>query len=375
MNRWGAFRAASLALLFFACHDATDPHGARTPTPSFAASVETADDDPQFANRDVRFLFVVVGCNRVDKADTGRTSPSTANIEQLNRTFSEVAALRPLPRFLFLAGDLIYGYTTDTAYLERQLRAWRQLYETSPLAASGVTLVTIPGNHEVQDPNKIAYAAAERTWKRVMAPYLFRAGNGPHAGGADGLATDQDSLTYSFDWQRTHFVMLNTDPVGRDWSVPVHWIEADLARARERHAEHIFAIGHKPAIAYPPRLYNPPVSVEDGLGFRYPALRDEFWSSLTTNGAEAMLAAHNHVYWRTQGPGGTTWQIIAGNGGSKLENIQDPTRFYGFTLITVHKDGRVTLTSYGRDVPAAGYLASSAAYPTTIRDQGDITQP
>ena len=34
----------------------------------------------------------------------------------------------------------------------------------------------------------------------------------------------------------------------------------------------------------------------------------------------------------------------------------------------------MTVTEYGRDVPAPGYLTSSAAYPTTIRDQGDISQ-
>jgi len=52
---------------------------------------------------------------------------------------------------------------------------------------------------------------------------------------------------------------------------------------------------------------------------------------------------------------------------------QKSMNFFGFTVINVLKDGRVTLTSYGRDVPAEGYLAPSSASPTTVRDQADIT--
>ena len=302
-------------------------------------------------------------------------NPSTANLEQLNRTFSEVSELSPRPRFVFFAGDMVFGYTPDTVSMESQLRAWRALYDASPLARTGTILVPIPGNHEVQNDKKIAYAAAERTWLRVMwsdvAPF---GGNGPTAGGADGLATDQSYLTYSFNYRRTHFLLLDTDPVGRDWTVPTNWIASDLAHARQRHARHIFAIGHKPAWAYPG---NP----TDGLGHgvttavNYDALRDDFWSSLEQNHAEAMLAAHDHLYYRTQPHPAGTWQIIAGNGGSVLEADAATynSKFYGYTVVSVHRDGSVTATEYGRDVPAAGYLTSGAAYPTTVRDAFDLT--
>jgi len=173
----------------------------------------------------------------------------------------------------------------------------------------------------------------------------------------------------SFDYQGTHFTLLDTDPVGKDWSIPVKWVEQDLDQAQAERDQHIFAIGHKPAYAYPTDLYAPPLSTEDGLGKFYPAERDEFWDSLNAHHAEAMLAAHDHLYYRAQ-PNGQTWQIIAGNGGSKLESVvnQQDINYYGFTIVNVLKDGHVTLDSYGRDVPAEGYLASSEAYPTTIRD-------
>ncbi|WP_055074642.1 metallophosphoesterase [Pseudanabaena sp. 'Roaring Creek'] len=338
--------------------------------PSFSKNEELV-----FSDNDIDFSFVVVGCNRADKADVDKTAPSTANIEQLKRTFKEVSELSPPPKFLFFAGDLVFGYTSDTAQLESQLKGWRDLYENSPLASSKTTLIPITGNHETQNEKKKSYKEAEKTWIEVMEPYLKYAGNGPHAGGKDNLKTDQSKLTYSFDYKGTHFVILNTDPVGRDYSVPKAWVAKDLQTARSRFAKHIFAIGHKPAYALAPNLYVPPLEKEDGLGRLYPDDRDEFWASLVKNKAEAMLAAHNHIYSRLKGPNGNTWQIIAGNGGSVLEKVVDQSKnnSYGFTLVSVLKNNHVTVTSYGRDVPKEGYLAPSEKYPTTIRDRGDIS--
>lgn len=342
---------------------------------AFSQKAAHATDEAIFSSEDVQFSFAVVGCNRADKSDLETTAPSTANVEQLNRTFKEIAELSPPPKFLFFAGDLVYGYTSDTNILENQLKSWRQLYENSPLASKPTQLIPVPGNHEVQDEKKVAYEAAEKIWLKVMAPYLKYGGNGPGSGGEDQLKTDQSSLTYSFDYQDTHFVLLNTDPVGKDWTVPVNWVTKDLAAARQHQVKHIFAIGHKPAHAYPVNLYDPAENVEDGLGKLYPEMRDKFWAALVSNHSEAMLAAHNHVYYRAKGPNGNTWQIIAGNGGSKLEKVVDQKsmNFFGFTVVNVLKNGRVNVTSYGRDLPANGYLAPSSESPTTVRDRGDIT--
>ncbi len=379
MPRSWILAAASL-LVLAACQSASAPTDAAAPASARTAAAERDDDEAdggRFSTDRIRFSFVVVGCNREDKADTNSAvNPSTANLEQLRRTYAEVAALPVRPKFFFFAGDLVFGYTPDTASLESQLRAWRAEYDRSPLAGSGTVLIPVPGNHEVQNAKKIAYAAAERTWLRVMGPDLAPyAGNGPAAGGADGLATDQGSLTYSFDYKNTHFLLLDTDPVGRDWTVPVKWIASDLDRAAKRQAKHIIAIGHKPAFAAPQ-------VATDGLGHgvtatvNYDALRDEFWGALEEHHAEAMISAHNHVYLRQQPHAGGTWQVISGNGGSPLEDFAQAnpaTRFFGFTVVTVWKDGRVTATEYGRDVPAEGYLAPSGAYPTTVRDEVDLT--
>ena len=394
MPRLGSL-AFPLLLVALGCTDAAAPNDRLRPIPgagvaaSDASDVDDADEpdaaadpDHRFSDNDVRFSFVVVGCNRLDKADTNfLANPSTANKEELNRMYREVAQLRPLPRFVFFTGDMVFGYSlaaADTAKLATELASWIALYQASPIAGTGIELVPIPGNHEVQTSKKVAFAAAERTWLRVMGAYTPRAGNGPAAGGADNLATDQSHLTYSFDYGRTHFVLLDTDPVGKDGSTPLNWIAEDLASARANHVKHIFVLSHKPAYAYPVSLYNPPLASEDGLGGTYPLERDALWGSLVDARAEAMLSAHNHLYYRTRGPsGGATWQVVAGNGGSPIEPLidRDPQMWFGYSVVTVHKNNRVTLTSYAHRVPTEGYFKPSDAYPTTVRDDADITWP
>jgi hypothetical protein len=99
---------------------------------------------------------------------------------------------------------------------------------------------------------------------------------------------------------------------------------------------------------------------------------------MNANHAEAMFSAHNHVYFRSQPTGAGAWQVIAGNGGSKLEATIDPSiptsgSYYGFTVVSVLNNGHVIVKSYGRDIPTAGYTQSAAGSPTTVRDSVDIT--
>lgn len=318
------------------------------------------------------YSFVVIGCNRIDYTDTTGADPSTANVAQLERTFAEVARLDPKPAYLFFTGDLVLGLTTDTTVLERQLTAWRRLYEASPLASSGIKLVAMPGNHEAlyytptaEVPNR----AFESVWLRVMAPYIVGS-NGPGPGGPDHLATDQSRLTYSFDFRDSHFVIANTDTYDSASTLPLNWIGGDIAAARARASvKHIFLLGHKPA-------YPSPLDDEHDCLDRYPALRNQLWSMLEGSACEAMLTAHNHCYYTTRPTAGKTWQIVAGNGGSSfIKHLPTEQKFFGYSIVTVTKGGRVYLRSMGRDEPAGGYMAPCPAsqYPTTQRDSVDLT--
>ncbi len=305
----------------------------------------------------------MIGCNRVDKHDVNESNPSTANLEQLKKTFEDISLMKPLPHYLFFAGDLVMGYT-DTIQLAKELTAWKIIFEQSTLSTTKIKLVTIPGNHEMMGgKNKPSTEPAERTWIRVMQKYIAGK-NGPKINEADELQTNQQKLTYSFDYLNTHFIILNTDPVGKEWRVPYKWIKKDLM-ALPKNTKHIFAIGHKAAFPY---------QNEDGLN-NFISDRDSFWNILEQSNCEAMLAAHNHVYFRHQPHTNKTWQIIAGNGGSLLtEKITDEKeKFFGFTVVNIFKNDKVIVKSYGRNLPNEGYLASTKNTPTTLRDSADIS--
>lgn len=382
-------------------HDASSGNDAapdaQTPDSSTDASSDSAHADASSADADagrsVVLSFAVVGCNRIDPADyaaidaSASVPPSTANVEQLRRTFDEVAALTPKPKYFFLAGDVIMGYVNNqgdagVATLDSQLTAWLALYNASALKTSGIAMIPIPGNHEVQSKigsAKTAFAGAESVWLSKMAAFIPSGFHrGPNAGapllpdaGADAgaLQTDQGQLTYSFDDGASHFVVVDTDPVGYDWNVPAGWIASDVAAAKTAGAKHVFAIGHKPAYPYT-------LVATDGLvqGFT----RDAFWSALEGAHAEAMIAAHNHVWWWTQPNAGKTFQVVAGNGGSKLEAAvlnadgglpANTGKYYGFTVVNVWSDDTVTIDSHGRDLPATNYFdpAPVGTNPTTVR--------
>lgn len=203
-----------------------------------------------------------------------------------------------------------------------------------------------------------------------MGPYIV-GDNGPKADSTSGdsLKTDQSRLTYSFDHNGDHFLLIDTDPVGRDWRVPYHWIRADVDSARNRGTRHLFAIGHKPA-------YPGPAAPTDGLAL-YPANRDSFWSVLETGRCEAMIASHVHSWQKSQPHAGKTWQIVAGNGGSQWDSIwveyQKPAAPYqGWTLVKV-KGASVKVESWGHDVSNADYWQAVPGNPTALKDSADIT--
>ncbi len=341
-------------------------------TPAFAAVIlsaflpacsQKATDDP------VQYSFVVLGDCRVDKADTNCvTNPAGVNWVQLDRSMEDIAKLDPKPSCVFFNGDEIFGYEHDTTKLLKAFSIWRDSVEASPVVKARIKFVAIPGNHETEVDSvgggKTPSSDAERVWLEAMAP-LLNGSDGPHAGGPDSLATDQSRLTYSFDLNDSHFVLMNTDPVGQDAHVPAHWIADDLAKARKNGAKHLFAIGHKPAFAFDGSM--------SGLAG---GNRSDFWNAMEANHAEAMIGSHVHVFERFQPHHSGTWMVISGNGGSPLEKGLSPNKqYYGYCVISILKSGKVIVKSYGRDLPPEGYAAADPAekYPTTMRDSLDIT--
>lgn len=319
------------------------------------------------------YSFVVLGCNRVNPADSVN-NPSTANTYQLNRVFTEVSQMNPLPKYLFFAGDLVLGYENDTVKLASQLTNWLNLYYASPLYGTPVQLVALEGNHETQDKaaGKKSFPAAERTFVRVMKNYIL-GNNGPTitgpVPGTDSLTTDQSQLTYSFNYKKDHFVLVNTDPVGRDAITSYKWIANDIQTARLNGARHVFAIGHKPA--YSGRF----VAGPDALDVN-PAQRDSLWNILKQYQADAFFSAHIHSSDTIQPNTGKTWQVIAGNGGSMVEPsfATAPNAYFGYVVVNVYTNNQVHVNNMGRDavMTDSTYLDAAPENPTTLRASYDI---
>jgi len=321
----------------------------------------TSPKKNQSANTDkILFSFATVGCNRVDKDDNSDDNPSTANIYHLQKTFDDILHQTPLPKYFFFTGDMVLGYTKDdTALLRKELQSWVDLYLHSDLPEKGVKMVPLLGNHEsLYSKKNPASPAAEKVWLSVMKPFIQN-NNGPIAG-VDGLISDQSSLSYSFNYENTHFLILNSDGCGRESSLPVQWVSRDLSISnKNKQIEHVFAFAHKPAY---------PAPNEDGLD-AHKSARDSFWTALENSNCEAMFAAHNHLFYKTQPNPKKTWQIVAGNGGSKLEESWKPEggQFFGFTLVEVYASGKVVIKSLGRNLSANGYTKPTDA-PTVVKD-------
>ncbi len=342
---------------------------------SFASAQSWNDDDAEPHNKQkIKYSFVFMGCNRVFKGDKTPENPSTANLAQLERSFTEIAELKPRPDFVVFTGDMVLGLTPDLNELRHELESWVDVYRNSELGNDRkIRLIALPGNHESlmgAKGSQTSNPGAEAVWLSVMQPFIA-GNNGPPAGGADNLQTDQSQFTYSFDFRDSHFVILNTDPYGAVATVPLNWLHQDLASAAgDPHLKHTFVLGHKQAFS--PADANSEQALDSN-----PDLRNQFWDELNNAGVGYYLVAHAHL-WDFSVPVSPvsmlqhTVQIIAGNGGSKedaLWELAGKPFYYGFTLVDVLKNGKVVVSSYGRDFDLSNYLAPSppSLFPTTIR--------
>ena len=328
--------------------------------------------------------FVYVGCNRLTKADWDPAqNPSSANLAQLTRTFSDITVLAQTPKHFFFAGDLVLGLDPDSTVLAGQLDAWGALYaaDASGIAAK-VPVTPLPGNHEMLLKQKVngtkielSNPGADAVWTGFLGGHALGkyAGNGPTAAGAnaDALADDQSKLTYSFDEAGIHYVLLNTDtwttvPDAATGStqlgwIAMKWLAADLAAAQASSAvEHIVVLGHKPIVS--------PV----GLTTSDEIINATFTAALellldTTPKVRGYFCAHFHEWDARKLPGNRgIYQIIAGNGGSEVETTF-VMPFFGFTEVRFHQSGKVGVIHHDRPVPAPYNLFP--ALPATASDE------
>ena len=325
-----------------------------------------AHEDARFNADPVVLSFSTVGDSRQDinpakkadptqkiftDADGNPVAPQQDAIwhqstKAISRIISEIEDQRS--DFLFFNGDMIMGYgdtgalpdtiskesivNSDLVREYKEYAFWRGM--VSGMMEKGTYVVPVPGNHEMQcsykvNPNCVGKAALvenEKSWRDNMGDlildnerltYMF--GHAPsyedlgNNGALDGLTSDQSKLSYSFDFNGSHFVVIDTDPAGNDAHAPVAWLTKDLADAKARGMKHMFVFGHKPAFTY----HFDPSDPTHLSGFdNNPANRDAFWDLIEQYKA-TYFCGHEHIYnmsQPTKDEGGKAWQVLVGSG-------------------------------------------------------------
>ena len=328
-----------------------------------------------FAESPVVFKFVTVGDSRAEPHERSNTAQDEIWLQSTavwSRMSHEIEQQKP--QALVFNGDMIYGYGADVAGLDKQYAFWRGM--VAGLMERGTYVLPVPGNHEMQDklPTVVggvirkATLMRENAWRTNMGDLIlnqplwgkltglpataWRVEHTP-AIGTDGITTNQQQLSYSFDAGAIHIAVVNTDPVGFDASVPLQWLKKDLSDAKSHGAKQFFVFGHKMAFTYHPTGKSS--SRPDGFDQRLD-VRDAFWDVIEQYGA-TYFCGHQHVYHASQptrANGGKAWQVIVGTAGSpfsikRAQSANPNDRTYAWAEVSVRQNGSVSMLVRGFD--------------------------
>jgi hypothetical protein len=345
------------------------PYVAKGVTKISAATAKQIKD--AFVDK-VLFTFSTVGDSRTDSTMTDLSTQDQkwlTNTKVLTRMIDEMGQQKS--KMIFYNGDMIMGYTpnSDVNILNREYAFWRGV--VAPAFEHGTYVFPVPGNHEVQDNYKdangktvkVATEANENTWRDNMGDIIvdqkrfaqilgeniagWDPNNYPQIG-TDHITTNQQQLNYSFDYEGSHFAIINTDPKGYDSHAPIDWLTKDLAAAKQRGMKHTFVFGHKMAYTY---YYDPANKTPGGLDVDK-ASADAFWKVIQDNNA-TYFSGHEHIFNVSQPNNGSAYQVIVGSGGSPFD-AKTPTgnptdREYAWVTVKVYQSGKVHIDAYGFD--------------------------
>jgi hypothetical protein len=229
-------------------------------------------------------------------------------------------------KFVCFMGDMIDGSKSDPQETKKELLHWKDVMSpvyNNPNMIWPYIWPTV-GNHEIQNP------ADENTFREVFKDVFS---NGPD---------DEKGLTYSFDYDNVHFVLIDSDRWSygdpkdssddrRDWHYIKHldWLENDLKAAREREVNHIFVLTHESIFPIGGHLHDGLSNL--GLKFTgeldstrtwYLNQRQKYIDLLVKYKVAAHICGHEHIYGRESVNG--VWQIVAGSCGAPLYTL-NPT--------------------------------------------------
>jgi hypothetical protein len=372
---------ALFAVIIFLCAGCS---GSGTDAVSSASSSSSSDE--------VVMRFTVMG-------DSGLGSPeflefpSSANIPQLTRNVTDIAALQPRPDICFMMGDLVMNFANDQGQTaSAELDGWQSLFLSIPGSGS-LNLVPYIGNHESciysatgsgQWPNSDIYTV----WQNWIEKngYNKYGGNGPTPSddSEDLLVKDERYFSYSFTVQSVRFIVVNTDTLASPinpsnnepyygW-IPIHWIEKELAKAEADPAvAHVFVLGHRPLVAPTWTAGEDEMPVIDSQQYPFATKLSDDMKACSK--VRAYMCGHIHCQDMTRlGDGTGVMQIITGSSGSPLDPQWSPSggTYFGFRLIKIYAGGGVGVVSYTRPTPPSPqlyYQDSPVSPPSAVPGQ------
>lgn len=211
------------------------------------------------------------------------------------------------------------------------------------------------GNHELPNAGHETYTGENLEWLQDYDYDVNGAGVPPDVVnlGPTGCPT----TTYSFDYENTHFVVLNEycDVEGdavTTGDIPDHlydWLVDDLANTSKTFS---FVFGHEPAYPQPDAGNGRIRHLGDSLD-QYPTNRDRFWNLLSAEGVTAYICGHTHNYSAVSIDG--LWQIDVGHSRGQGDTGARST----FIRVSVSSD-QVTYEVYRVDAAdSCAYLLTS----------------
>ncbi len=259
-----------LLALFAGCQEDLDHEQAKTP----AGGGPLANIQAQET-----FSFVVIGDTR-----TG--------IAFFKQHIKEINLLDP--DFVIDTGDLINGYANEVQNTEAM---WDKF--DAVVKAFKVPLVMVPGNHDIWDTN------SDQIYRRRYGKTYF-----------------------SFTHKDVHFVILNSEILGKDGEPTdriigdqLRWLANDLAEHKDAKATFVFV--HKP-------LWQG-LHIGEGNGKHW---MEDVHPILAKHGVSAVFAAHSHKYVKFPVIDGVAY-YVSGGGGAEIGNSESLGDFYHYCLVKV----------------------------------------
>jgi predicted MPP superfamily phosphohydrolase len=243
--------------------------------------------------KDKSTLFWVIGDTRGDMKKT------KINLKMLN--LLKQRALQLKPKFIFVNGDLVSGYSDK---LEKQLIHWRDAF-MAPLLDAGIKVYVCRGNHDASMGwVNHKYDEALAVWNKVFSGKFAFPDNGPE---------NEKNISYFVKDKNIIVFVMDNYVKNRHHRVNSLWMEQVLKNVDAlKYNERVFVVCHEPAFA---------AQHKDALETKKND-RNAFVKRFLNNGGKYFFAGHDHFYdySTVNTEDGIFHQFICGTAGAPLKN-------------------------------------------------------